>query len=484
MQNSASQNAFNGFDLLEKLLNCASKDFAAKILDLFYDINYVSDELRANVLEHILPYSYPNRENKIKTSFDKAIISVHTKAFDVLLRTLNADEVDRYISYNQSIVNATADLAIRRKYLNNILSVDEGNVNALRMSVEVDLLTNTSTSKIKSDFELLLKYTDNADKEVVFAIDKVLSSKCVLNSDNIAFTKEVLRYYNGNIADLKDKLVMFSDKLIKVGCKKDAEYYCNLVLSVDKACANAYWNLCLIKIGARSENDIPRCAVPLKSCSEFNKYLTLVDEARRMHCIQLAQNQKNTAEAKKNEEINKLKDDLQSAKNQKELYQSEFENNEKKAIEIANVYNKDVKWNRIFGVMGLILAGLLIVGIILLVLYLKVETVKMSGFMAVAFGLWVVPAYIIFVSTWIYGCIRIGVVTRSGGLTTVSVFVFPISVFFPLCLWLYRLSKFKKDNEKLFKENEKLQRRIRNEDIKINKLEKELEKVKATKIEY
>ena len=186
---------FNDFALLEKLLNCASKEFATKILNLFYDINFVNDALHHSTLSHILPFAYAQRDAKIKASFDKAIARVHQKTFDLLLGTLASDEVDRYIAYNQAIVKATDDLSTKRKYLNNILSVDEGNVNALRMSVEVDILTVTPMSNIKTDFEALLKYTDNADNEVVNAIDTVistlLSKTSVSNKDSIAFVKEV-----------------------------------------------------------------------------------------------------------------------------------------------------------------------------------------------------------------------------------------------------------------------------------------------------
>lgn len=473
---------FNDFALLEKLLNCASKEFATKILNLFYDINFVDDDLHHSVLSHILPFAYAQRDAKIKASFDKAIAGVHQKTFDLLLGTLASNEVDRYIAYNQAIVKATDDLSTKRKYLNNILSVDEGNVSALRMSVEVDILTVTPMSKIKADFETLLKYTDNADKEVVFAIDTVLSKNCVLNSDSIAFTKDVLRYYNGNIADLKNKLMMFADKLIKVGCKNDAEYYCNLVLSVDKACADAYWNLCLIKIGARSENDIPNCTVPIKSCSEFNKYLTLVDEERRMKCIQLSQKQKNIADKNKNDNIDRINKKIIDAKIDKSKYQDEIKKNKQTISAKVKEYRKEVKLKKIFSFIIL----LLIVG---LAVCAFVVDLALQGYLGDFIftdyiGVIGTVGYIGFLSSYIYSIYCVYLAVKNAAATVFISFFIPIVFFFPMGVWISMFKKFKAENDKLLEENKNIEQKIIAEEQNIRKLEEELEKVKATKIEY
>ena len=294
----------------------------------------------------------------------------------------------------------------------------------------------------------------------------------------------MLRYYNGNIADLKDKLVMFSDKLIKVGCKKDAEYYCNLVLSVDKACANAYWNLCLIKIGVRSENDIPNCTVPLKSCSEFNKYLTLVGEERRMECIQLSQKQKNVAEKNKSNKIFKLNEKLQNLESQKKSYEDAIENNKKQSLEKEKAYKENVKWNKIYSILLIILLCDACILLLLLLSFMLLKTENFAlifPFTTVAAALGAVVVY------WgmVYGIMCVYSVFKNGTATAwYSVLLFPTVFFFPLGLWIHKTSKFKNEKNKLLEENTELELRIMGEDKKINELVSEIEKVKATKIEY
>ena len=301
----SSPNAyFNDFALLEKLLNCSSKDFAAHILDLFYGISFASDALHKSVLERILPFDYPNREKKIKEAFNSAISTAHLSTFELLLGTLASDEVDRYVAYNLAFANATSETVTKRKVLGNVLSVDEGNLEALRTVVDTDIVTKTDTAKIIADFETLLKFTTTNDDEVVRVLNALTAENHSLGQNVIAFARQLIRYYHGDKVNLKDKLLKFSNKLLKYKSMSEAEYYFNLIISVDKNCAEAYWGLCLVKVGAVNEADVVNREVPIKNCAEFNKYLTLVDEKRRVECIELTKQQERNKE-KKNEGIKK-----------------------------------------------------------------------------------------------------------------------------------------------------------------------------------
>ena len=452
----ASTNAkFNDFALLEKLLNCASKEFATKILNLFYDINFVNDDLHHSVLSHILPFAYAQRDVKIKASFDKSIARVHQKTFDLLLGTLASDEVDRYIAYNQAMVKATDDLSTKRKYLNNILSVDEGNVNALRTVVEVDILSGIAVNTVKSDFEALLKYTDNADKEVVFAITFALSDKCVLNSENIAFTREVLRYYNANIFNLKNILMRFSNKLLKLGKRTEVEYYCNLVLSVDKNCADAYWYICLAKIGAKSDEDVVKSSKSIRKCSEFNKYLTLVDESRRNECVALAQKQEKVF----NVSIANLNNEIQQANSAIEGYRNSISKNENEMLDNSNEGEKHLK-------VAKAAIGFLVFGIIIFIIGISMmekDSFGIGGGALLIGGIFVsiyflVGAYLAFVT---------------GKINSIFVFLF-IQLIAPAAPFMVLKSgraAYKELKQELTAKNEELQELIAQETEKIKNLE-------------
>ena len=453
---------FNDFGLLEKLLNCATKDFATKTLDMFYDVNYALDELHTKALEHILPYSYPNRDKKIRASFDKAINSVHTKAFDLLLGTLNSDEVDRYIAYNHSMVKATSDLTVKKKYLKNVLAVDEGNVEALRTVVEVDIFSGVSVKTIKTDFEALLTYADDADKEVNFAITCALSEKCVLNSENIAFTREVLRYYNANIFNLKNLLMKFSNKLLKLGKQSEVEYYCNLVLSVDKNCADAYWYICLAKIGAKSDEDVVKSSKSIRKCLEFNKYLTLVDNERRNNCVKLAQQQEKTF----NNAIANLNIEIQRSNDKIAGYHQSIASNQSVIEQKTQKGEKHLKFAKI-ALRSMILA--IIVGIIGIVMVAS----EIGGFSYVFIA-------IAYISFFVYMALGVYLAFAAGKIDSIFTFlILPyVALAAPFLVWRRGQSDYKQVKQEALGKNETLQSYIAEENENIKRLEEQIKVIK------
>lgn len=288
---SSIENNFADMNLLTKLLNCSTKEFAARILDLIYGVNWRTDQLQKSLLELVLPFSYPGRKKGIEEAFEVVINKTHVKSFELLLTTLASNEVDRYISYNLRFATAANYVDVKKKHLKNILAVDEGNIEVLRLLVDIGLKEDKDAAKIKADLENLLKYAKNADTEVLRIFDKLLSTYYSPGKCGIEFARQLLRYYSGVLVDLKDRLLKFADKLLKMKQFNEAKYYYDLVLSVDKNCAEVYWGLCLIKVGASSDDDVINSDIPVKDCAEFNKYLTLVDEKRQLQCLEIAKKQ-------------------------------------------------------------------------------------------------------------------------------------------------------------------------------------------------
>lgn len=275
---------------IEKVLNCASKEFAEEILVLLYDSEKaVSDNTYTKILTTILPFSFGERQNKINKAFRGTIERSKFTSFVQLLNTLESSEVDEYIDYNYRYAVTTHVVGDKLKCLDNILKVDEGNVAALRTVVEVDLETRESTNKTIKDFESLLKYAPNADSEVEFCLQWLCNH---LNAEQQCnFAKQLIRYYGGEISALKDYLVKLSYKIIQAGLFHEAEYFLNLILSFDANNADVYWAICLMKMEAATEDEIGSKDKFLKDVPEFNKYLSLVDDARRKQCIAISKNQ-------------------------------------------------------------------------------------------------------------------------------------------------------------------------------------------------
>ncbi len=280
----------NDYGSIEKVLNCASKEFAEEILVLLYGSERrVAGETYKKILNTILPFSFRKRKSCIDSALDGVITRSKYEPFKILLTTLKSSDVDKYISYNYEYANYTSVAAEENECLRNILKVDEGNVDALRMIVRYDLKSDKSSDLFVKDFESLLKYTPDINNEVVVCLNWLCKNLTSINQ--CAFAKQLIRYYTDEISALKNELISLSYRIINRALFKEAEYFLNLVLSFEANNADVYWAICLMKVEAVSEEDIPKKDKLLRNMTEFNRYLILVDDARRKHCISISKNQ-------------------------------------------------------------------------------------------------------------------------------------------------------------------------------------------------
>lgn len=281
------------YEMIEKILNCASKAFAEKILMLLYQSEKnVNDDTYHHILTAILPFSFDNRKVCIDQAFEDVIERRKYQSFRLLLTTLSSNEVDRYISYNLTYERKTSDHAEKTECLEAVLLVDPSNAEALRGMVHLTLSDEKNTEQAIHYFEDLLKYSREQQKETLSMIDNI--SKNISTSTDSEFFKQLLRYYSGNIADLKTYLIASSFRMLENGLFNKVEYFLKLILSFEPNNPEAYWGICLMKLEAKTEKDIINGKLFLKDVPEFNKYLTFCTEQRRRECIQIvkAQEQK------------------------------------------------------------------------------------------------------------------------------------------------------------------------------------------------
>ena len=280
----------NDYGSIEKTLNCASKDFAEEILHLLYDSEKdVSGATYKKILETILPFSFSKRQSNINSAFNGVISRSKYEPFKLLLNTLKSFDVDKYINYNYKYALQTSEPSEKIECLNNVLKVDEGNVPTLQEVVKFDLENEKPTQTIVSDFESLLKYTSDVNNEVITYLDWLCHN--LANETHCNFAKQLIRYYTNELSTLKDNLVSLSYKIIAESLFKEAEYFLNLILSFDANNPEVYWAICLVKVGATSEEDIVSKDNLLRDVPEFNRYLTLVDANRQKNCIALSKKQ-------------------------------------------------------------------------------------------------------------------------------------------------------------------------------------------------
>ena len=277
---------------IEKVLNCASKSLAEQIIELLFESEMdVLDYTYKKILDIILPFSITKRKKMIRQAFENVIKREKIESFKLLLNTLEANEIDRYIDYNYRYSMNTNDMYAKICCLNDILKVDNGNIDALRELVYINLSNNIIDNKIVIEsFENLLKYTTNINEEVINYLDWLC--KNIKKKEQCDFAKQLIRYYTEESYMLKNNIIKLSYKIINERLFCYAEYFLELILSFEPQNADAYWGICLIKTKSISDIEIPDSPVLLSEIPEFNKYLTLVDERRREACLKMLKGQK------------------------------------------------------------------------------------------------------------------------------------------------------------------------------------------------
>ncbi len=462
---------FKGVELLDSLLNCSSQNFAKHILDLLYSVKIGSDELQSVIFKTILPYSYADRDSNIKKAFQNVIAKRHFKTFDVLLTTLNPDEVDRYIEYNFTFVKYLNDDNLKIKYLDDILSVDEGNIEALKLKLSIDLTRDTDVDVLIKDLENVLKYSTSPGHEVVGMINSYAISAHPWMSSNILFLKQLLRYYTGELKDIIPKLISIAQRLLEAGYPSDAEYYFNLIRSADPNCADAIWGLCLVKVGAKNEADIQNRPTLIKSFSEFNTYLALVDQARQMECIRIAQNQEDRLKLKQKNKEDLLKDKISKKEASIQEYLRQEKNGKTINSSSRTEYKKKTLWSKI-QVFTLITLVTLLVTFVSYV----INTKGTSALGAVSF-MWIL--FIIgFIFCWVISIPGVyGMCNENIFLTVVCTLLWLIAIFCPLIYWIKTSLKYNDQKNGMKKAVSSVKKKRKAEEAELKALKKEMEKM-------
>ena len=288
------------FTLMDRAIGSASAAFAKEKLDFLYQSCSQNAEAAYNkLLQKILPYQYANRQKRIDETFQWAIEKQWYSTFEILLKTLNADETDRYLSCNLQFERHTKNDELKEKCLHNILTVDEGNTEALRKKVHLDIRRYSDNIRLViDDFEQLLRFTDRAHDEEFFPVFKgIIEGR--LSPAKCELAKQLLRYHTGELSECERELLTLSYGAIRQRLYSDAEYFLQLILSFAPNHADVYWAFCLIRTGSCEDNDMVSSEILLHSLPEFEKYLVLVDETRRNKGLALAKAQVTARKAKK-----------------------------------------------------------------------------------------------------------------------------------------------------------------------------------------
>lgn len=284
---------------IEYIVSIASVSFAEKLLNSLYSIRVnITKENYIEVFRKLLPYNFNGRKEKIKELFEVAIKQSNFELFNILLSSLESKSVDEYIDYNLRFFDNTQDAISERICIDNVLSVQEGNVDALRGLIIISFKANEN-KKIISNFETLLKYSKDAKEEVKWFLN-IFWSYGTDKKEQCALITQILRYYPGEISELYDELLDVSDTMLENKCFSECIELNNLMVGLNKLNAQAcYWQICLCKLKVTCDEDIVKSDTPIGDLPEFTKYLALVNEEDRLEALDLSVEQENAIKERK-----------------------------------------------------------------------------------------------------------------------------------------------------------------------------------------
>ena len=294
---------------LEKIIQNASPDFAKRILDLLFKFGYSNDFPTEKIISLALPYLYidslyseKERHKTIDFAFDKMIACGYCRSFEYLLtHTLHSDEVDKYIKYLERFAQ-NCPPAIAQKYYSMIIDVDPGNITAHHNLIVADIGADSPVEKCIADFESLILYITDPDKEVDRYISVLVGEPTTtVNKSN--FMWSLLGYHSKAPEGLKNELLRYAHILINSKLWIEARRYLNLLLSLDARNPDAYYGLCLVQMQSRNKDELVSCKENLIDCRELRKAIALYQSAgnneRANALMAMTQEQKQKKNSKK-----------------------------------------------------------------------------------------------------------------------------------------------------------------------------------------
>ena len=287
--------------VLERVLNETDKAQATAILNAFYTgCERLPSNYTNKVIKILLPFKNERRGLWLNRMFALAVDGDDYSLFETLLGGLESTEIDAYIYHNVAFARTTASLEHKKACLEKVLSVEEGNVDALDMLWQISLEKNDFT-QASEKFKELLQYSTDINGVVEKTLENF--AQRVNTPKHVNFALEIVRYYQGDPQNLTRPLIKVARSAQVQNFFEQAKSVYEFVLSIDDKCAGAYWGICLIKAGARDKTELATSTKSIKNEPEYLQYLLLVNEEKRAECMRLVKQQEaNIAENIRREE--------------------------------------------------------------------------------------------------------------------------------------------------------------------------------------
>lgn len=299
-----SKSTVTSYDDFEKALASADKERSRQLYELLYSRVYILKNVEDYEEFIALPDSSPKEIGELTNlMYTKAKQNKDTAIFDAIINTVT--DTHKYIEMNLEFMNMLStprsdyERRIKRKYCDNILSVDKANKEALwyKFTDENKSIFDVDKSVIEESL-FAYGYNEHAVEELMQMCFSNASKKEADDLFDFVLTM-IPEERNSFYLESIDKYIEAKLKLKKKTLFESITKYNEMLLAADNRCDGAYFNRVLIKNGfynpiqlsgivdkLMSDEDYKRAMMVYQeklSYGSSNYYMTVIDELKKVN---------------------------------------------------------------------------------------------------------------------------------------------------------------------------------------------------------
>ncbi len=279
------------YKVLASAIKCSSKAQAKRVLNALYEESKnIEEETSLLLLNTILKFNYDDKVENVKDLIENSIEKNRFEVFKLLLSALGEISEEEYVDYNIRYAKSTNKIEDTMYCINNVITIDDGNVKALTILLN-HYLKQKNRERVISTYNKILKSvsSSNVNSTAASVLDQVKNS--ISTKEDASILKELVDNYPGDFKEIKDILLSIAFAVIKQGLFNDGKYFLSLVKNIDENNPEVYWGYCLAKTRSTDEKALIRSKILLKKIPEYNVYLSLASAFQKEKRMEIANEQ-------------------------------------------------------------------------------------------------------------------------------------------------------------------------------------------------
>mgnify|MGYP005940617707 CR=1 FL=1 len=281
--------------LIDRILNNCPKEFGESLIDKLYMVaaqlckNQKTSNESVMLTKTIIPYKSPNRTKNINVLFNVAIESMNEQLFNVLLLTIDNNDVNRYVGVLEQFANELLEngkFNESNRCFSKILGVSPSSTFSYRGLIKCDICDNTSSEKTyyngkmsQLDIETVKKLLATmSHNKMNFEIKQLLFA-FIQNENNSsieAYKKfvEIIKFYPDELQDLDEIIKKYAELMRSSKHFEECIYLLSLAKNYGFWDIDAQWNMMLAKSKASTAGDMAFAETPITEIPEFAELIT------------------------------------------------------------------------------------------------------------------------------------------------------------------------------------------------------------------